>query len=57
MMLVIIFNPINGRNFDLVRSHTSLLEATRPSTERDTATTIKPESKTVAKTCKRVPPS
>lgn len=46
MMLVIIFNPINGRNFDLVRSHTSLLEATLPSTERDTATTIKPESKT-----------
>ena len=57
MMLVIIFNPINGRNFDLVRSHTSLLEATRPSTERYTATTIKPESKTVAKTCKRLPPS
>ena len=56
-MLVIIFSPINGRNFDLVRSHTSLLEATRPSTERDTATTIKPESKTVAKTCKRLPPS
>ena len=56
-MLVIIFSPINGRNFDLVRSHTSLLEATRPSTERDTATTIKPESKTVAKACKRLPPS